>query len=201
MITSDCGYNITTKENLLNMSTLEHNAIYERLFPISVDAYHSLYNQGFISEKTELLEGVVIEKMPKDPIHANIVTKLAYFLYKVLKNIYQLRQENPIQIELSEPEPDIAIVPNQDYSFKHPQEVFFVIEVANSSLAIDRAKATIYAKANIPEYVIVNLQNNVLEIYNTPVNGKYSFTKILQKDENFFCSIIPEISFSLNDFL
>jgi Uma2 family endonuclease len=185
----------------MNTAFLERQAIFERAFPISVEAYHFLYEQGLISEKTELLEGVVIEKMPKDPIHANAVTKLAYFLYEVLKNKFQLRQENPINTGFSEPEPDIAIVPNGDYSNAHPTEAFLIIEVANTSLALDRAKSSIYAKAGIPEYIIVNLQNQILEIYTAPIDGKYSYMKVFQKDEKFTSTSIPSISFSLNNLI
>lgn len=185
----------------MSFALQERQAIFERAFPISVEAYHFLYKQGLISEKTELLEGVVIEKMPKDPIHANLVTLLTHFLYEIIKNKFQLRQENPINTGFSEPEPDIAIVPNGDYSTSHPTEAKLVIEVANTSISLDRAKSYIYAKANIPEYIIINLQNNILEVYKTPLDGKYSFTKILQKDERFISDTIPEITFSLNDFL
>lgn len=185
----------------MSLALKDRQAIFERAFPISVEAYHFLYKQGLISEKTELLEGVVIEKMPKDPIHANLVTMLAHFLYETIKNKFQVRQENPINTGFSEPEPDIAIVANGDYSTSHPREAKLVIEVANTSIALDRAKSYIYAKAKIEEYIIINLQNNILEIYTNPMDGKYSYTKILQKEEVFTSTVISEISFSLNDFL
>jgi Uma2 family endonuclease len=183
----------------MSFALQEHQAFFERAVPISVEAYHLLYKQGLISEKTELLEGVVIEKMPKDPIHAEIVRRIFEFLEKVKS--FKVLKEDPINLGFSEPEPDIAIVPKGDYSTAHPKEALLVIEVANSSIALDRAKSSIYAKANIPEYIIVNLQNNILEVYMTPVDGKYTFTKILQKDENFISTKIPNVSFSLNDFL
>lgn len=183
----------------MSLAIQEQQAIFERAFPISMEAYHFLYKQGLISEKTELLEGVVIEKAPKDPIHAEIVRRIFEFL-KGIKS-FKVLKEDPINLNFSEPEPDIAIVPKGDYSTAHPKEAKLVIEVANSSLALDRAKSYIYAKANIQEYIIINLQNNILEVYKTPLDGQYSFTKILQKDERFISDTIPEIAFSLNDFL
>jgi Uma2 family endonuclease len=185
----------------MSFAIQERQAFYEKAVPISVEAYHFLYKQGLISEKTELLEGVVIEKMPKDPIHANLVTLLASYLYEAIKNEYQLRQENPINTGFSEPEPDIAIVPKGDYASAHPTEALLIIEVANTSIALDRAKASIYAKANIPEYIIVNLQNKILEVYANPFEGKYSLTKILQIDEKFTSSKLTNITFSLSDFI
>ena len=183
----------------MSNAILENQAVWERATPISVEAYHLLYKEGLISERTELLEGVVVEKMPKDPIHAELVRRIFQFIKN--KTDLKVLKEDPINTGFSEPEPDIAIVPLGDYSKSHPKEALVVIEVANTSLGIDRAKASIYAKANIPEYIIINLQNNILEYYYAPVDGKYSSAKILQKDENFSSASVPEISFKLDEFL
>ena len=180
---------------------LQNKELWERATPLTIEAYHLLYKEGLIPEKTELLEGVVIQKMPKDPIHAELVTNLTFYLYEQLKNKFQIRQENPIGAEFSLPEPDIAIVPIDDYSKSHPKSALVVIEVANSSLQIDRAKSSIYAKIGVPEYIIVNLQNLILEYYSSLSGEKYSFTEILQKNETFTSTTIPEISFRLEDFL
>jgi len=183
----------------MSIALLANKAVWERATPISIEAYHLLHKEGLISEKTELLEGVVIEKMPKDPIHAELVRRI----YEYIKNKtnFKVLKEDPISTGFSEPEPDIAIVPLGDYSKSHPKEALVVIEVANTSLGIDRAKAPIYAKANIPEYIIMNLQNNILEYYSKPSEGNYSFTKIFQKDEYFSSTSVPEVAFKLDDFL
>lgn len=186
--------------NFMSQSFAHQLPIFERIYPISVEAYHLLFEKGFISEKTELLEGVVIEKMPKDPIHANLVTQLVFYLYEKLKNRYTVRQENPISAQFSEPEPDIAVVPFADYSASHPKEAHLIIEVANSTLALDRSKASIYAACSVPEYIIMNLQNTIMEIYSAPSEGKYTVTKMLRKNEVFQSEVLPEISFSMNDF-
>ena len=48
-----------------------------------------------------------------------------------------------------------------------------MIEVADSSLGLDRTtKLGIYAAAGIPQYVIVNLPERVVEVYTVPMNGK-----------------------------
>lgn len=72
-----------------------------------------------------------------------------------------MRIQSAITTSDSEPEPDVAVVSGsiRDHVQRHPQphEVALVVEVANSSLSLDRAKATIYARANIPAYWIINL--------------------------------------------
>src|SRR6185295_11806913 len=82
----------------------------KRIHPISVEAYHELGCSGRISEKTELLEGVIVEKTPKDPIHSSLVGTIFEQILKLLASKFMLRQENPLTLSLSEPEPDIAVV-------------------------------------------------------------------------------------------
>ncbi len=168
--------------------------------PISIDAYHLLFEHGMIKEKSELIEGVVYEKMPKDPIHSNVVQKIFKFLIKNFGNLFYIQSENPISIGGSEPEPDISIVPEGDYSKSHPTKAILVIEVANSSLEFDRKKANMYAKAEISEYIIFNLKDKTLEIYKNPKNGIYTEMKIYSEKEKFISTAISELSFQYNQF-
>jgi Uma2 family endonuclease len=54
-----------------------------------------------------------------------------------------------------------------------------VVEVADSSLALDREhKGSLYARARLPEYWIVNLVDRVLEVYRNPgpdAGGSYGW--------------------------
>ncbi len=81
---------------------------------------------------------------------------------------------NPISTDDSEPEPDLAIVADLDYSQRHPtgSEIAVVIEVSGSSLIRDRStKQRIYANAGIKHFVIVNLVDGVVESYSQPIVG------------------------------
>jgi hypothetical protein len=55
--------------------------------------------------------------------------------------------------DVSEPEPDFAIVPLGDYANEHPATAYFLVEVAHTSLAQDRRKAAIAARA-FPELAL-----------------------------------------------
>ena len=71
----------------------------------------------------------------------------------------------------SEPEPDLAIVPGglRDYLHEHPARPVLAVEIADSSLSFDRRrKGSLYARAGIEDYWIVNLVNRVLEVYRDP---------------------------------
>ena len=66
-------------------------------------------------------------------------------------------KEDPLTLADSEPEPDLAVIDGKikDYDYIRVTTARLVIEVSVSSLALDRAKAAIYAAAGIPEYWIV----------------------------------------------
>jgi Uma2 family endonuclease len=85
---------------------------------------------------------------------------------------WTVRTQGPIGLdEDSEPEPDVAVVPGslRDYAREHPARPVLTIEVAESSLDIDRHhKGSVYARAGLPDYWIVNLVDRVLEVYREP---------------------------------
>ena len=71
----------------------------------------------------------------------------------------------------SEPEPDVAVVPGQwdDYSDAHPARPVLVVEVADSRLSFDQKhKGSLYARAHLADYWILNLVDRVLEVYRQP---------------------------------
>jgi Uma2 family endonuclease len=82
---------------------------------------------------------------------------------------WDVRGQLPVALdEESEPEPDVSVVPGsfRDYPHAHPAGAVLVVEVADSSLALDRGeKAGLYARARVPEYWIVNLMGHALEVY------------------------------------
>jgi len=57
-----------------------------------------------------------------------------------------------------------------DYVDAHPATAPLIVEVADSSLRLDRRfKAGLYARAGLPEYWIVNLLDGTLEVHREPV--------------------------------
>jgi len=151
-------------------------------FLISLDMYHRMIEVNILSEDdpVELIEGYIITMSPKGSRHAACVSKLNDWFMPQLAGKAQLRVQDPIQIpELSEPEPDLVLVsPREDfYAYAHPlpEDVLLIMEVADSSLAMDReVKSTLYATARIAHYWILNLADQQLEVFAHPVEGKYT---------------------------
>lgn len=135
----------------------------------------------FCDERVELLEGEIITMSPKLTPHAFTVNQLMYALITTLGAAAVVRVQDPIVLNnWSEPEPDIAVcapVPDR-YKQAHPRadQVFLVIEVAESSLAYDRTrKAHAYAASGIPAYWIVNLIDRRVEVLTDPAPGTQSY--------------------------
>ncbi len=139
------------------------------LHRFSVEQYHRMGELGVLTadEKVELLEGWIVEKMNQRPIHGYTVRRLCEILQHDLPAGFLIQCRLPITTERSEPEPDIAIIRGrqQDFRERHPfgTDCRLVVEVADTSLQRDRAKAAIYSSAGVEEYWIVNVYDQCLE--------------------------------------
>ena len=169
-----------------HVDVLTKNSVRDLIMPISVEQYHKLGESGLIAEKTELIEGIIFKKMTKSPLHTYVVNKLYGFFSLHLAAGYLLRKEDPLTLATSEPEPDISIVKGHldEYVTRHPSKAELVIEVAVSSLDLDRAKAASYAAAGIPEYWIVLADEKIIERYTQPVDGQY-LKSVFKKGAHF----------------
>jgi Uma2 family endonuclease len=134
--------------------------------------YERLVDLGmFVGERLELLDGVLLVREPQGSPHAAIVVKVGQVLAVAFGGRWHPRLHSPLALgEHSEPEPDVAVVAGAplDYVAAHPTTAALVVEVADSSLRLDRFKAAVYAQAGLREYWIVNLVDRALEVYQEP---------------------------------
>jgi len=170
-----------------------------RIAPITVEQYHRMIKTGILKDgdPIELIDGMLVYKdrstrgegeMTVGKRHRKIVTRFMDLARMVRERGATLFLQSPISIEPDhEPEPDACIVRGtpDDYDDHHPgpTDVFCVIEVADSSLAWDRTdKLRLYAQAGIPQYVLVNLIDLQLEVYEQPVagEGRYAQSIVLK---------------------
>ena len=170
---------------------------------LSVQQYQQMIEQGIIPEDSsiELLRGVMVRKdrgvlgedsMVHSPLHATIVRVLTILGSRVNSERYLLQVQLPVECPPdSVPEPDAAIVRGQpwDYEQRLPgaADVSCVIEVAHSSLQRDRQdKLPIYAVSGIGQYVLINLQNSTIEVYEDPdpQGEQYRTRRTLQRGES-----------------
>ena len=141
-------------------------AEYERLVDLGV--FHE-------DERLELLGGHLMLREPQGSRHGVAIELADSALRVALGSGWRVRIQLPIALdEDSEPEPDLTIVAGhpRESRDRHPARPALVVEVAESSLRFDReTKGSLYARAGLPEYWIVNLVDRVLEVYRDPTAG------------------------------
>ena len=166
---------------MARVDVLRKDSVRNMIMPISVEQYHKFGESGLIAEKTELMEGIIFRKMTKSPLHEFIASRLYDFFAKRAGNDYWVRKESPLTLATSELEPDISIVRGRidEFVTRHPDYAELVIEVAVSSLELDREKAMSYAAAGIPEYWIVRPADKLAECYSQPEQGRYRKKQIV----------------------
>ncbi|MBS0017729.1 MAG: Uma2 family endonuclease [Arthrospira sp. SH-MAG29] len=156
----------------------------------SLDDYHHMIKTGLlVGRPVELLAGEIVKMSPEGESHAFFSRAAGSYLTRILGDRALVSPAKPITLPNdSEPEPDIAIVASlgREYLSHHPypENIFWVIEYANSSLQKDKTvKYHLYAEAGIPEYWLVNLQTGELIINREPRGREYGSKMTLTSGE------------------
>ena len=178
-------------------------AEYERLIDIGV------FLPG---EPLELLGGELIVSEPQGSAHYTAIGLVKDALRAALGPGWLVRSQGPIELDdESEPEPDIAVMrgDRRSYSHRHPSRSALVLEVAESSLAFDREhKGSLYARARLDDYWIVNLVDRVVEIYRRPVPDtsapfgcRYASKEVLSAESSVELLEVPGAPILVSDLL
>lgn len=153
---------------------------------ISVADYHKMAEVGILPERgIELINGEIIEMSPIGSKHLSCVNTLAELLHEALGRSVIISVQNPVQLNnQSEPEPDIAILKRSSgrYADRIPtaDDAMLLIEVADTTLAYDRdVKLAIYAESGVPEFWLVNLEDQTIEAHWEPIGKAYRHRMLL----------------------
>ncbi len=167
----------------------------------AIDRYHQAVDAGiFDDQAVELLQGELVLMSPEGTAHAYFSDRAARYLRRLLEvnDLAYIREAKPITLpNASEPEPDIAIVQPFDQLYlehhPYPENIFWVIEYAQSSLAKDlEIKSKIYAEVNIAEYWVINLRDKQLLVFRNPFKGEYR-SQVIRTDGVISPSAFSEI--------
>jgi Uma2 family endonuclease len=124
-------------------------------------------------DPVELLGGELVAREPQGSAHFTTIALAAYVLERAFGPGWTVRQQAPITLDDdSEPEPDLAVVRGEPIDFleAHPTRPALVVEVAETSLQLDRElKGGLYGRAGLPEYWIINLRDRCLEVLRSPM--------------------------------
>lgn len=158
--------------------------IRDRIFRWTVAEYEKLGDDPAF-RRTELIRGMIVNKMSKSPLHSTIATRFYTFLLPVLRPEFVARKEEPMRFVDSMPEPDVSVMHGTlaDFTSRHPATAELVVEVAVSSVAPDRENASLYAEAGVREYWIVLGEKEQVEVYRRPVEGVYLDRRTYARNE------------------
>ena len=165
----------------------------------TTDEYHQMAETGILTEddRVELINGEIIVMSPINSPHAGHVKRINAFFTKLLGDEVIVSVQDPLTVgDTSEPEPDVMLLKPRDdfYASAHPQpnDVYLLIEVADSSLPIDRkVKLPVYAAAGVPEVWIVNLTDKQIEVFRSPSAGRYQQTETIKPEQEI---VVPHFS-------
>jgi Uma2 family endonuclease len=164
------------------------------------------------SEAVELLGGELMVSEPQGSAHYTAIGLVEDALRTTLGPGWLIRSRGPLALgEDSEPEPDVAVTrgTRRDYRDEHPSRPTLVVEVAESSLALDREhKGSLYAQAGVADYWILNLVDRVLEVYRGPradpaarFGWRYAWTEVLSSGSSATPLVAPGARISVSDLL
>ena len=168
----------------------------------TIDEWHRMGEANIFppNSRVELINGEILDMPPIGFNHSGHINRLVKLLTKIIPDDVIPSVQNPLQLgDLSEPEPDFMLLkPHEDfYTTRHPiaDDVLLLIEVADSSLRFDQnEKLRLYAQHGVPEYWLLNLNDNCLEVYCKPNGEAYAEKSTLHVGDSLTLSQLPEIS-------
>ena len=163
-------------------------------------------------DRIELLAGHMVVKEPQYSPHAAGIARVERALQAAFGPRWWVRVQMPLALDVeSEPEPDLSVAPGEpdDYLAAHPSTAVLVVEVALSRLRFDRnRKGSLYARARITDYWIVNLPDRRLEVYRdptpdtaAPLGWRYGSTVTLSSEEHVSPLAMPAASIAVRALL
>ena len=184
----------------------EQNAVMSGTRLFNVDEYLDMEKSGVLHEddRIELMDGLIITMAPIGNFHVYGTGWLTMFLVPALAGRALVLVQCPIYLnDLSAPQPDFAVVrPYTSPSRSYPDDVYFVIEVADSSLRYDSGpKLARYAAAGIPEVWIANLRIREVTVYADPSGSEYASVSAYRTGDSISPRAFPDVALAVDDFM
>ncbi len=171
--------------------------------PLTAEDYHRMGEAGIFSEneRVELIEGQLVAMAAIGTPHFAAVNVLTRLLVRAAGDLATVSVQNPVRLsDWSEPEPDVTLIRprNDEYrsALPGPADVLLIIEVASGSLDYDQGvKLPLYAKHNIQEFWIVNLDPARVEVYRSPnaTNRDYASSLLVGRDGLLKIASLPGV--------
>lgn len=179
----------------------------QRLFTAA--DYYQMAEAGILSydERVELLDGQIVKQAKPTPRNASSAMRLNKLFSEKLGDSVTIGSRHPVRLnEYTELEPDLSLLNYRAdfYAERHPipSDILAVIEIADDTLATDREfKLPAYARAQVPEVWLVDLNARHLEIHSEPDKGIYQLLRTFQRGQQIRSSSLPQLNLNVSEFL
>jgi Uma2 family endonuclease len=169
--------------------------------------YQRMGEVGILGEddRVELIRGEIVEMSPIGRRHRAFVGNLNQLLAGRLSGRAVIWMQNPIALtDDTEPQPDIAVLRHRSVPYKDreadAEDVFLLIEVADSSLAYDRTtKMRLYAEAGIPEYWVVDCTAESIEVHRTATAERYRDVRLVTGIAALTLQAFPDVELTTSE--
>ena len=159
-------------------------------------------------EGIELIEGDLIKRMPKNWLHINAVQTLLHWLAGVFGNGFVASEASinvaPEDNPTSEPEPDLIVLKRPGREFAKdstkpgPEDLHLIVEVSGATLDFDSTvKAELYARAGVPEFLVLDLKGRRMGVHRDPRIGEYQSVVWYGEKESVSPLAAPDAQFSV----
>lgn len=174
----------------------------------TVDEYERMGQVGILAEneRVELIDGLIVEMAAIGSKHAGTVNRLNRLLVTTLGDRGVVSVQNPVRLPpWSEPEPDLLVARprDDDYTASHPEapDTLLCVEVADTTVAVDRRKLSVYARDGVGETWIVNIPDERVEVHRDPVGERYTSREVHERGGRISPSAFPDLVFAVDDIL
>lgn len=159
---------------------------------LNVEEYYKMAEAGILKpeDRVELIHGEIYEMSPIGSKHGSTVKRLNQLLNRIFNTQVIIGVQDPVRLnDNNEPEPDLSILKYQldFYAGSHPtpKDVIAIIEVADSSLNHDmEVKKPLYASFAIPEYWVIDIDAELVQVFKNPAGNDYLNRKTYHKGDS-----------------
>lgn len=187
------------------MATATTSELAVAVHRFSLEEYHQMVESGGFDEDTrvELIEGMIVDMSPKSKEHENVIAWLAEWLtLAVDRRRFQVRTSAALTLERSEPEPDLSVIRRDAPRAYHPSTAALVIEIAVSSQRRDlHQKPSLYARAGIEEYWVIDLDAGRAVVHRNPAGDRYESVTEVGAQGNIVAQALALPSLALGELL
>jgi Uma2 family endonuclease len=163
----------------------------------TIAEFQKMYELGLVPRRSQLIRGEIYFMAAMGAPHADALRILGKMIYRTLVDHAEIIQQSPIIVwDDSQPEPDFALIkPDYPGGVPDAKNVMLAIEVSDSTLKFDREKKwPDYARSNIAEAWILNLNERHLEVYRQPDGEQYLSTQIVKPETTIAPLFAPDVT-------